>query len=590
LLLVIGLGFAGSPDKLAAGVQVAGMDVGGLTPEQAREKLEKASAGHAYDQVEFAVGSKRFRIAPAQLAVHVDWAAAVEAARNDSTGLGPLRGFKRLQVRFFGADIVPPIEHSKPALDRFLAKIAKAVDRPAREPAIVIRNNVPVLVHGRSGKLLDRRVAADIVVRALASLSSRPATLPVRVDLPSVSEPELRPVLTEVTTALSAPVLLDFGAVRWRIAPDEIGRMLELPHDGERELRIGGAVADGYLKRLAKQIDRPARDASFAADGSRIRLVPSRQGRKLDSEATAASLLRAALEPSRRIAPLSLDRIPPKRTTAEARAMGITGVVGSYETSFGGTPNRLHNVELVAKLLDGKFIAPGAVFSFNGTTGERTSAKGFLKAPVIINGELEDALGGGVCQVSTTVFNAAFEGGLPILERTNHALFISHYPLGRDATVNWPSTDLKFKNDTGHWLLLRTFSSTYTLRVTLYGTPQHRRVVSEAAPLQVTGPIPIKKIPDPTLKKGQKVVEEEGVPPQATSVRRRVYDANGKLLYDNVWYSSYRAEPKVVRIGTKPPEEKGGKGGKKPKPPSGGTDTTTTETTGTTTGTTSTVP
>ena len=102
---------------------------------------------------------------------------------------------------------------------------------------------------------------------------------------------------------------------------------------------------------------------------------------------------------------------------------------------------------------------------------------------MIINGELQTGLGGGVCQVSTTVFNAAFEAGLPITARTNHALYIWHYPLGRDATVNYPDIDLKFVNDTGHWLLLRTFVGSSSLTVALYGTPQHRRVETTAAPL-----------------------------------------------------------------------------------------------------------
>ena len=208
-------------------------------------------------------------------------------------------------------------------------------------------------------------------------------------------------------------------------------------------------------------------------------------------------------------------------------------------------------MQLVAHLVDGKLIAPGATFSFNEATGERTAAKGFLEAPVIINGELSTGLGGGVCQVSTTVFNAAYEAGLPITARTNHALYISHYPLGRDATVNYPDVDLKFVNDTGHWLLLRTFVGSSSLVVSLYGTPQHRRVVTETAPLRVVARPPVKKTLDKSLKPGERVVDDYGVPAQATSVRRLVYAPNGKLLSDATWYSSYRAEPKLVRIGPK---------------------------------------
>src|SRR5205085_4384765 len=185
------------------------------------------------------------------------------------------------------------------------------------------------------------------------------------------------------------------------------------------------------------------------------------------------------------------------RSTEAARAMGITGLVSSYTTVYGGEANRIHNVQLVAHLVDGKLIAPGATFSFNATTGERSASKGFLEAPVIINGELQTGLGGGVCQVSTTVFNAAYEAGLKITERTNHQLYISHYPTGRDATVNYPDTDLRFVNDTKHWLLLRTFVGSYSLTVSLYGTSPHRKVVSDTAPLTEAGPVPVRETADP---------------------------------------------------------------------------------------------
>ena len=165
-------------------------------------------------------------------------------------------------------------------------------------------------------------------------------------------------------------------------------------------------------------------------------------------------------------------------------------------------------MQLVAKLIDGKLIAPGATFSFNDATGERTADKGFLEAPVIINGELSTGLGGGVCQVSTTVFNAAYEAGLPITSRTNHALYISHYPLGRDATVNYPDIDLKFVNDTGKWLLLRTFVGSSSLVVNLYGTPQNRRVETETAPLRVVAPAPVERRLDESVAPGEEVVAE----------------------------------------------------------------------------------
>jgi vancomycin resistance protein YoaR len=284
--------------------------------------------------------------------------------------------------------------------------------------------------------------------------------------------------------------------------------------------------------------------------------VAGAAGVLLDVPQSVARVLAAASRPAPRTAQLVIGEQQPKRTLAQVQAMGITGTVGTFGTIYGGDPNRIHNVQLVAHLIDGKLIPPGTTFSFNGTTGERTVEKGFLQAPVIINGELQTGLGGGICQVSTTVFNAAYEAGLPITARTNHALYISHYPLGRDATVNYPDIDLKFVNDTGHWLLLRTFVGPSSLTVTLYGTPQHRRVESTTAPLAFVAPPPVQRTVDATLAPGDVVVDDPGVPAQSTSVERKVYAPDGKLLSDATWTSNYRAEPEIVRVGPKKPKPK----------------------------------
>jgi vancomycin resistance protein YoaR len=274
--------------------------------------------------------------------------------------------------------------------------------------------------------------------------------------------------------------------------------------------------------------------------------------RVIDVPKTERSILAAALATSDRTARVAVTTRAANRSTAEARSMGITTRIAGYETIYGGEANRIHNVQLVARLIDRKLVAPGATFSFNQATGARTASKGFLEAPVIINGELGTGLGGGVCQVSTTVFNAAYEAGLKITQRTNHALYISHYPLGRDATVNYPDVDLRFVNDTKHWLLLRTFVGPYSLVVGLYGTPVHRRVVTDTRPLVETAPPPVNHQPDPALTSGDTVVEDSGEPSRATSVRRRVYTRSGRLLYDDTWSSSYQAQPKIVLVGTRP--------------------------------------
>jgi vancomycin resistance protein YoaR len=571
ILLAAGFAFAGNTKRLPSGTEIGGVGVGGDTSAEAIATL--TAYNHALEQrpLTLVADGKRFTIRSDSLGFVPDWRSAVHAAFDRAGGPIPLRGYRRLWATVAGLDVRPSARYWSSAITYELNKVSRAVDHPRKESTLSLHGTQPVVQPGSIGRVLDRVAARAAIVAALTSFSRSPVTLPVVEDAPRVTAADLAPVAAQVRTALSRPVTLVLGPTRWRVPRWRMAQVLELPHDGSKELRVGGDAASAWLNALAKNVAHPAQDANFipGANGS-IHLTPAEPGEQLDGVASAGAILRAALSPVNRTARLVTRATQPRRSTAQAQTMGITGVVGSYETFYTGIPNRLHNVRLVAHLVDDKFIPPGAVFSFNQTTGDRNAAKGFLEAPVIINGELSTGLGGGVCQVSTTVFNAAYEGGLPIVERHNHALYISHYPQGRDATVNYPDVDLKFRNDTGHWLLLRMTIGDSSLVATLYGTPQHRKVDSITGPLVVNGPPPVKTVKDPTLPKGQQVIDDPGESSMSTQVERKVYAPGGKLLSDDVFHSYYVASPKIVRVGTK-------------KPPK-----TTTTTTGTTTGTTTT--
>jgi vancomycin resistance protein YoaR len=552
-IITIGLGliFAGSSDKLANGTRIAGIDVGGLTPADAKQLLQRRSERVAGVPVVFTAGDKQFPLTPRQLGVEVDWDGAVASAQKQGDGFGFVRGYRRLELEFFPQDLVPQIRAYDAALTYELELLSKAVDRPHQEARLVRRGLHITIAAGKTGRSLDEQAARQVLVRSLASFSRGTAVaLPVQVDSPRVTVTTLTSAQRTASRIVAGPVTLIAGPTRLRVPRWRLAKLLDLS-----TMRFSGPAADAYFARLEKTVDTPPKDADFAIDSNgKVRIVPSKAGLALDVPQSAERVLAAASRAQNRTATLVLAEQQPKRTTAQAQAMGITGTVGAYETFYGGIANRIHNVQLVAHLVDHKFIAPGETFSFNGTTGERSAAKGFLEAPVIVNGELQTGLGGGVCQVSTTVFNAAYEAGLPITTRTNHALYISHYPLGRDATVDYPGIDLKFVNDTKHWMLLRTWVGSSSLTVVLYGTPQHRRVETTTAPLRVISPPPVQKTVDATLKPREVVVDSFGVPAQATSVQRKVWDASGKLLSDATWYSSYRSEPKIVRVG--PPKAK----------------------------------
>ncbi len=538
--------FAGSPKHLASGTRIAGVDVGGLTPHQAQSMLEARARRLERVPISFVAGGHRFRLSAHELGVQADWGAAVAAAKRQGGGIGLVRGFRRLSLEFFPQDVVPQVQAYEAGLDYELGLITNAVDRPRRDATLVRRGLRVTIEPGAAGLSLDPVAAREAIVRALASFSRAPVELPVQTTPPAVTVASLTAAQRRASTIVSAPLRLIVNGKTLRVPRWRLATILDLA-----TMRFGGAAADAWFAKLERQTDRDPKDAGFAVDGTHVHVTPGEPGLALDVPRSAAAMLAAASRTTARTAHLVLAVKPPARSAQQAAAMGITGVVGSYETFYGGDPNRIHNVELVSHLVDNKLIAPGATFSFNETTGERSAAKGFLEAPVIVNGELQTGLGGGVCQVSTTVFNAAYEAGLPITARTNHALYISHYPLGRDATVDYPDVDLKFVNDTGHWLLLRTWVGPSSLTVGLYGTPQHRRIVTVAQPLRVVSPPPVQKTVDATLKPGEVVVDDPGVPAQSTSVERKVYAANGSLLSDQTWYSSYRAQPKIIRVGPK---------------------------------------
>jgi vancomycin resistance protein YoaR len=558
--VVVGFVFSGSVGHLADGTRIAGVDVGGLTPQRATALLTAKEAAADTSPGTFTADGKVFHLTAAELSVHSDWVAAVARAQNRGGGFGVVRGYRRLALELFPVDIAPHVDYYDAAVAYEVRKIAEAVDHPEQDASLV-RNGLHVSISpGAAGVALDQPAARSLIVKSLSSFSRAPVALPVRRTTPAVTVAHLLRVQQLAARAVSAPVTLRLGATTWRLPRWRIATLLKLPTGGSTTLSIAGSAAERYFSQLRKRTDRPARDATWVpVSGGGVRLVAATTGVALDLETSAQRVLAAAERTTHRVAELAIVDSPPLRSTAQARAMGIIGTVGSYETIYGGVANRIHNVQLVAHLIDGKLIAPHATFSFNEATGERSAAKGFLVAPVIINGELATGLGGGVCQVSTTVFNAAYEAGLPITARTNHALYISHYPLGRDATVNYPDVDLKFVNDTDRWLLLRTFVGADSLSVVLYGTPQHRRVETIASPLVAIGKIPVKKTVDATLKPGEVVVDDPGMPAQKTQVERKVYSASGALLSDQTWYSSYRSSPKLERIGPKPK--------KKPKAP-----------------------
>ena len=226
-------------------------------------------------------------------------------------------------------------------------------------------------------------------------------------------------------------------------------------------------------------------------------------------------------------------------STRDARALGIKRRLATFTTDMGvSSSNRIHNVLLMGEYLDGTILEPGETFSFNGTIGPRTTERGFLEGQMILGGLLVPSIGGGVCQVATTIFNAAFETGLPVKERHNHSFYISHYPTGRDATVSWGGPDLVFRNDLDKAILIKASGDSVTFTVSFYGTRQGRKVTaSTSAPTNYTSPT-LQYAVDPSAPPNSVRTVAGGGPGFEVNVHR-VVKQDGKVIREDDFFTRY---------------------------------------------------
>jgi vancomycin resistance protein YoaR len=305
--------------------------------------------------------------------------------------------------------------------------------------------------------------------------------------------------------------------------------------------------------KLGAAVGTPAEDARFKTSNGSVTIIPSKNGIGADIALLATDItavLKNGANTSRTVE-IKTTVVEPQLTTEKARNMGVEERISTFTTTYDGSnAPRTSNIHTLGDSLDGKLVAPGATFSFNGAVGERTAAKGYQEANAIVNGKLVPQLGGGICQVGTTLFNTAFFAGVPIPDRQNHSFFISHYPKGRDATVSWGGPDLKWKNDTKNWILVSVSYTSDSITISFYGTDPGRDVAYTTGPFTNETPYPVEKINDPTLKAGLKLVKDRGETGKKCVVVRTV-TSGGQVVRTDTFTSNYKPKVEVVRIGTK---------------------------------------
>ncbi len=474
------------------GAAVEGTDVGGLDRAAVREAVERLAEQRTTGGL--TVRAREVRTTLPRDLVEVDVEATVEAVMADAGS--PLTTLLRR-----GDDVDLRTSADRDPLDDRLGQLAEDVAREPFSGGIAVQALTVTARAPAAGRALDTDAGADLVATALETGSAGPVGLPV-TDVPAPNTPaEVEAVAAAARAALAGPYVLGTAPASITVSPQDVAPLLDLAEaSGTPVLTLQTAALRAVVAARSAPLATSPRSAGFAVAGAaavvdtkgglvwtprpaQVAVRPGSPGREVDIDAATARLRALVLSADRTAPqPLPLRTVEPPLTTAQARAAGVRTLVGTFTTYFQPGQPRATNIRRIAELVDGAYVPAGDVLSLNGEAGRRTAARGFVADGAIVDGELTDEVGGGVSQFATTLFNAAFFAGLPILEHKPHSFYISRYPAGRESTVYYGAIDVEVRNDTDAGLLVRTRSTAGSVTVELYGDNGGRQVVSTSGP------------------------------------------------------------------------------------------------------------
>ncbi|MDR3685552.1 MAG: VanW family protein [Coriobacteriia bacterium] len=559
LVLAVAVDAIASVGRIHPGVSIAGVNVGGKTVPEAVALLKTELPSKAAVPVTIKNGPKVWTVTAADVGATFDYGDLVDNAM----AIGRSDGFfaslgQRVHAWFAGDKLPAPATADRAKLDAALTRVTDAIDVAPRDADIVVSGSAVTVKPSATGIAVDRALLESDVLGAFAS-DARAVAVRASTAQPRITDAEAEQAKAVVEKMLSAPVTITYATKSWPLSVNELAKMISAPAvetsgSGGWVLDPQVAAADASKTIVAKvgaALGNPPKNAQFKTAGGKVTIVPSKDGMGPDvvDFATNLTAMLKKGSPNRTVA-LRSTITPASFTTEEARAMGIDDRISTFSTSYDGSQAaRTNNIHTLGSALDGKLVAPGATFSFNGYVGERTAAKGYQEANAIVKGKLVQQLGGGICQVGTTLFNTVFFSGMPVIERENHSFYISHYPQGRDATVSWGGPDLKWKNTTSSWMLISVSYTSDSITISLYGTNPGYDVSYTTGNFTNVAPFPTQEVKDPTLAAGVKVVQDPGENGMTCVVTRTVKKGSTVVRTDT-FRSVYKPKIQVVQVGT----------------------------------------
>ena len=562
--------------------------------EQLRELIAEKINSLEKSSVIFEIEGNKIETSLASLGVEFDtnvslertWSLAKSPSfKNDQLG--------KIKAIFVKTDVKPIYHIDFTQLSNFLDSLLSKYEIKAKNASINFEAGKIQVSKEAAGKVIDRSSLYLELRDRIEDLSQSPIILTQINDPPQINILQAQSALNKVEGLNNQRIVLAYGYDTWKLSGQTLLSILKFYPYGQEDgysaqfsfgdkpttinwlklvdspepklnINFDKEKLDIFIDNIAKSIDQQTINATLKFEEGRVvEFTPARDGQKLDRELTkklvADKVSIDSISPDKDInIALPVKVAKAKIANEEINNLGIKELLGRGVSYFSGSiTNRIYNISLGAKRINGTLIKPGELFSFNTAVGEVSGSTGYKQAYVISSGRTVLDDGGGICQVSTTVFRAALNSGLPIVKRTAHAYRVAYYEQrgfkpGLDATVWAPAVDLIFKNDTANHILVQTIVDTARARleVDIYGTGDNRKVeITEPVISNVKPPPPDKYQEDPTLPKGTTKQVDFSAWGANSVFTRKVYKGD-ELIIDDNFKSYFRPWQAVYLVGT----------------------------------------
>ena len=496
LLVVLPLGVYGldravSSGEVARNVSVAGVEVGGATPEEATALIEAYEQQLQTTPATFGVEGTDFELDPLTVALRADVADAVDLAMAQRS-YGFFAGFVPWVTSFgdhIALDLVWTLDDD--AVEQQLIEWEReAISNPAYEGAVAVVDGAVTFEYPATGVAVDRSSAYGRIAAELMTPDRSRVNLALSTADPSLTDADIDGAVATIEQILSRPaVLTDVSRdVAFVMDRPQLAAAIRIDivtnSNATIEVSLNEAVVARNLAAKHTELEILALNADFDVDTETdtVSIVPSQNSRVVDPKAATTALLAAATTGLSKALPY-MEGEPPEYTTEDAEAFGTLGLVSEFTTNMPGV-NRVHNIQLMADTIDGYVVWPGDEFSINDVVGKRTEEGGYLRDGAIIKGDVTCCdqpanVGGGVSQYGTTIYNAIFFGCYEDIDHSPHSLYISRYPEGREATLGFPAPDVRFGNDSQAPVIIRNTYTNSTITVKFYGNNGGRECTAE---------------------------------------------------------------------------------------------------------------